>query len=90
MQRLNKQNKRPKYDIIVIGGGISGASVAYEAASRGMRVALVEKNDFANATSSATSKMIHGGTDQTFGPFTGRNVIVVVHGNTAGFDDRLR
>ena len=61
MQRLNKQNKQPKYDIIVIGGGISGASVAYEAASRGLKVALVEKNDFANATSSATSKMIHGG-----------------------------
>ena len=49
------------YDVIVIGGGITGASVAYEAASRGFSVALLEKNDFSAATSAATSKLIHGG-----------------------------
>lgn len=50
-----------EFDLLVIGGGITGATVAYEAASRGLSVALVEKNDFAGATSAATSKMIHGG-----------------------------
>jgi len=48
-------------DIIIIGGGITGAAVAYEAASRGLKTALVEKKDFACATSAATSKLIHGG-----------------------------
>jgi glycerol-3-phosphate dehydrogenase len=49
------------YDIIVIGGGITGAAVAYDAASRGLSVALVERDDFTSKTSSATSKLIHGG-----------------------------
>jgi len=49
------------FDVIVIGGGITGAAVAYEAASRGLKAALVEKKDFAWATSAATSKLIHGG-----------------------------
>ncbi len=50
-----------EYDIIVIGGGITGAAVAYDAASRGLSVALVERDDFGSKTSSATSKLIHGG-----------------------------
>lgn len=49
------------FDVIVIGGGISGAAVAYDAASRGFNVALVEKKDYGWATSAATSKLIHGG-----------------------------
>ncbi len=49
------------FDVIVIGGGISGAAVAYEAAARGLRVALFEKGDFSEATSAASSKLIHGG-----------------------------
>ena len=48
-------------DMLVIGGGITGAAVAYEAASRGLRVALVEADDFGAATSAATGKLIHGG-----------------------------
>lgn len=50
-----------KFDVVVIGGGITGAAVAYEAASRGLSVALFEKGDFAQATSAASSKLIHGG-----------------------------
>ena len=48
-------------DVLVIGGGITGAAVAYDAASRGLRVALVEERDFGGATSAATGKLIHGG-----------------------------
>jgi len=47
--------------LIVVGGGITGGCVAYDAARRGLRVALLEKKDFGWATSAATSKMIHGG-----------------------------
>ncbi len=49
------------FDVLVIGGGITGAGVALDAASRGLRVALVEKDDFASGTSSKSSKLIHGG-----------------------------
>lgn len=48
-------------DVLVIGGGVTGAAVAYDAASRGLRVALVEERDFGGATSAATGKLIHGG-----------------------------
>ncbi len=61
MERFIEKDPHEKFDVIVIGGGISGASVAYEAATRGLKVALLEKNDFSWATSAATSKMIHGG-----------------------------
>ncbi|MBN2223793.1 MAG: glycerol-3-phosphate dehydrogenase/oxidase [Deltaproteobacteria bacterium] len=49
------------YDLIIIGGGITGAAVAWDASLRGLSVALFEKDDFAHATSAATSKLIHGG-----------------------------
>ena len=61
MKRFIESHSGKLYDIIIIGGGITGAAVAYEAASRGLSVALVEKGDFGAATSAATSKMIHGG-----------------------------
>ncbi|MFA6574769.1 MAG: glycerol-3-phosphate dehydrogenase/oxidase [Nocardioides sp.] len=48
-------------DVLVIGGGITGAAVAHEATSRGFRVALVEASDYGGATSAATGKLIHGG-----------------------------
>ena len=48
-------------DLVVIGGGITGAGIAWDAASRGIRTAAFERSDFAHATSSKTSKMIHGG-----------------------------
>jgi glycerol-3-phosphate dehydrogenase len=49
------------FDVLVIGGGITGAGVALDAAARGLRTALVERHDFASGTSSKSSKMIHGG-----------------------------
>ncbi len=49
------------FDILIIGGGITGAGIAREATLRGYKVALVEKNDFASGTSSQSSKLIHGG-----------------------------
>ena len=49
------------FDVVVIGGGITGAGVALDAASRGYSVALVERYDFAQGTSSRSSKMVHGG-----------------------------
>jgi glycerol-3-phosphate dehydrogenase len=49
------------FDVLVIGGGITGAGVALDAASRGYSVALVEKGDYARGTSSRSSKLIHGG-----------------------------
>jgi glycerol-3-phosphate dehydrogenase len=50
-----------RFDVLVVGGGVTGAGVALDAASRGLKVALVEKSDFASGTSSKSSKMIHGG-----------------------------
>ena len=49
------------FDVLVIGGGVTGAGVALDAAARGYRVALVEKNDFASGTSSKSTKLVHGG-----------------------------
>jgi glycerol-3-phosphate dehydrogenase len=49
------------FDVIVIGGGITGVGVALDAASRGLRTALVERDDFASGTSSKSSKLVHGG-----------------------------
>ena len=50
-----------KFDLAVIGGGVTGAGIALDAASRGLKVCLVEKNDFASGTSNKSTKLIHGG-----------------------------
>jgi glycerol-3-phosphate dehydrogenase len=50
-----------EFDVLVVGGGITGAGVALDAASRGLRTALVDKGDFASGTSSKSSKLVHGG-----------------------------
>ncbi|MDX8384913.1 MAG: glycerol-3-phosphate dehydrogenase/oxidase [Gallionella sp.] len=50
-----------EFDLLIIGGGIYGAWTAYDAALRGLKVAIVEQGDWASATSSASSKLIHGG-----------------------------
>ncbi|MBL8675673.1 MAG: FAD-dependent oxidoreductase, partial [Rhodospirillales bacterium] len=54
------EDKRP-LDLFVIGGGVNGAGIACDATGRGLRVGLCEANDFASATSSSSSKLIHGG-----------------------------
>ena len=56
-----KSLKTTEFDLLIIGGGITGAGIALDAASRGMKVALIEKNDFASGTSSKSTKLIHGG-----------------------------
>ncbi|EIE00490.1 glycerol-3-phosphate dehydrogenase/oxidase [Leptospira licerasiae] len=58
---IEKVGDETYFDVLIIGGGITGSSLAYEVASRGLSVALVEKEDFGGATSSATGKLIHGG-----------------------------
>ena len=57
LARLSKED----FDLLVIGGGINGVGVALDAVTRGLKVALVEANDFASGTSSRSSKLIHGG-----------------------------
>lgn len=59
-ERLRAMAERP-VDLFVIGGGITGAGIALDAASRGLRVALVEMQDYAAGTSSRSTKLVHGG-----------------------------
>ncbi|MGP0029628.1 MAG: FAD-dependent oxidoreductase [Acidimicrobiales bacterium] len=66
MHRFRRQDSLRRladeaFDVLVVGGGITGAGVALDAASRGLKTALVEKHDFASGTSSKSSKMVHGG-----------------------------
>ncbi|HVG32262.1 MAG TPA: glycerol-3-phosphate dehydrogenase/oxidase [Pyrinomonadaceae bacterium] len=53
--------EQERFDLLVVGGGITGAAIAHRAASEKLRVALVEQNDFASGTSSRSSRLIHGG-----------------------------
>ena len=57
IEKLN----RTQYDLVIIGGGVTGAGIALDAAARGIKTALVEKNDYASGTSSKSTKLIHGG-----------------------------
>ncbi|PIQ25495.1 glycerol-3-phosphate dehydrogenase [bacterium (Candidatus Blackallbacteria) CG17_big_fil_post_rev_8_21_14_2_50_48_46] len=61
MKRNLAQMATETYDLLIIGGGITGACIAWDAALRGLKTALVEKSDFSGATSSAPSKLVHGG-----------------------------
>ena len=55
------QTQEEPYDLLVIGGGATGTGIALDAASRGLKVALVERDDFASGTSSKSTKLVHGG-----------------------------
>jgi glycerol-3-phosphate dehydrogenase len=57
LRRLGEE----RFDLLVVGGGVTGAGVALDAAARGLKVALVERGDFASGTSSKSSKLVHGG-----------------------------
>ncbi|MHA1745321.1 MAG: glycerol-3-phosphate dehydrogenase/oxidase [Promethearchaeota archaeon] len=60
-QKYIEQLKKEVFDLVIIGGGITGAGLAREAALRGIKTALIDKNDFAYGTSSKSSKLAHGG-----------------------------
>ena len=59
--KIMNQMATSLFDLIIIGGGITGAGIALDAASRGLKTVLIEKNDFAFGTSSRSTKLIHGG-----------------------------
>lgn len=59
--RLREVERTPEWDVLVIGGGASGLGAAVEAASRGYRTLLLERDDFAKGTSSRSTKLVHGG-----------------------------
>jgi glycerol-3-phosphate dehydrogenase len=59
--QITKDLQTTEFDLLIIGGGITGAGIALDAATRGMKVALIEKGDFASGTSSKSTKLIHGG-----------------------------
>jgi glycerol-3-phosphate dehydrogenase len=61
MRRDAEALRKATFDLLVLGGGITGAGVALDAALRGLRVALIDKGDFASGTSSVSSKLVHGG-----------------------------
>lgn len=61
MKRDPSALERQTFDLLVCGGGIYGAWTAYDAALRGLKVALIDQGDWAGATSSASSKLVHGG-----------------------------
>ncbi|MEH6408416.1 MAG: glycerol kinase GlpK, partial [Leeuwenhoekiella sp.] len=60
-KRSIKKAKSKKFDLVIIGGGVTGAGIALDAVSRGMDVCLIEKNDFASGTSNKSTKLVHGG-----------------------------
>ena len=59
--RLKALQQQTPFDLLVIGGGATGCGIAVDAASRGLSVALIDKNDVAEGTSSRSTKLIHGG-----------------------------
>ncbi|GAB7345417.1 hypothetical protein MBLNU457_3755t1 [Dothideomycetes sp. NU457] len=61
VQAQNQGAKSEEYDLLVIGGGATGTGVALDAATRGLKVAMVERDDFASGTSSKSTKLVHGG-----------------------------
>ncbi|KIK55114.1 hypothetical protein GYMLUDRAFT_62718 [Collybiopsis luxurians FD-317 M1] len=61
LQSLKASSQQEPFDLLIVGGGATGAGAALDAASRGLKVALVERDDFAAGTSSKSTKLVHGG-----------------------------
>src|SRR5579859_2395683 len=61
MQRTIDAFQAERFDLLILGGGITGAGIALDAVLRGLRVGLIDKGDFASGTSSVSSKLVHGG-----------------------------
>ena len=61
LETLSGSSPEKPFDILIVGGGITGAGIALDASARGLTVGLVERGDFASGTSSKSSKLIHGG-----------------------------
>jgi glycerol-3-phosphate dehydrogenase len=59
--KRSSSGKDDEYDLIVIGGGATGSGIALDAATRGLKVAVVERDDFSAGTSSKSTKLVHGG-----------------------------
>lgn len=57
----NREEEEEVYDLLVIGGGATGSGIALDAATRGLKVAMVERDDFGSGTSSKSTKLVHGG-----------------------------
>ncbi|WP_033827627.1 glycerol-3-phosphate dehydrogenase/oxidase [Bacillus andreraoultii] len=60
-EQITQSMQENEYDVLIIGGGITGAGIALDAVTRGMKVALIEMQDFAAGTSSRSTKLVHGG-----------------------------
>ena len=61
LKRSSGGDKENEYDLLVIGGGATGSGIALDAATRGLKVAIVERDDFSAGTSSKSTKLVHGG-----------------------------
>ena len=61
IQDLKRSQSEEPYDLLVIGGGATGSGIALDAATRGLKVAVVERDDFSAGTSSKSTKLVHGG-----------------------------
>lgn len=82
-KEILKQLTESKFDILIIGGGITGSGVALDAATRGLKVALIERFDFGSETSSKTTKLLHGGFRyllKAFSDFSILQLLVVIRG----------
>lgn len=60
-ERAKNEEDVEAYDLLVIGGGATGSGIALDAVTRGLKVAMVEREDFASGTSSKSTKLVHGG-----------------------------
>jgi heterodisulfide reductase subunit A-like polyferredoxin len=76
-EQLAKLQEGKEFDLLVVGGGATGAGIALDAATRGLNIALVEKYDFSSGTSSRSTKLVHGGVR-----YLEKARHVVLHSNT--------